>query len=144
MEIICLFFIILLMNNFLISRCTHNVILRYVSSPYHGSRSPVSKRTTSELATTMDLLPTLANLADVPLHGNTIDGHNILSLLHNENAKSPEDRFYYYQSEQLQAVRYKKWKLHLSLDSIYDNPYLGTFTYDRLMALYNFKRDREE
>ena len=55
----------------------------------------VSDHLTSELATTMDLLPTLAHLAGTPLPGNTIDGRNISSLLQDKGAKSPNNTFYY-------------------------------------------------
>lgn len=69
----------------------------------------------AELATTMDLLPTLAPLAGskVPA-GRKIDGHNILPLLKNKKGNSPYQFFYYYGRDgNLAAIRQGKWKLHL-------------------------------
>jgi len=68
-----------------------------------------------EIASTMDMLPTLARLAG----GKTptdrvIDGHDISALMHGEKgATSPTEAFFYYQHTHLQAVRSGKWKLHL-------------------------------
>jgi arylsulfatase A-like enzyme len=61
-------------------------------------------------------------------------------LLDRKNAESPNDYFYYYQSDQLMAVRNGTWKLHLPLDRAYDDAYLGTFTKNRPI-LYNMKED---
>ncbi len=71
--------------------------------------------TCDEIATTMDLLPTLAKLAGgkVP-DDRVIDGHDITALLHGvKGATSPTKAFYYYQHTHLQAVRSGRWKLHL-------------------------------
>ncbi len=68
----------------------------------------------SEVASTLDLLPTLTALTDGKLPEKKIDGHNISDLLFAKpNAKSPHDAFYYYHTSQLQAVRSGKWKLVL-------------------------------
>ena len=69
----------------------------------------------SEIATTMDLLPTLAALAggSTP-RDRVVDGRDIVALIHGkEGAKSPTEAFYYYAHTQLMAVRAGKWKLHL-------------------------------
>ncbi|MCA9120542.1 MAG: sulfatase [Planctomycetaceae bacterium] len=71
----------------------------------------------NELCSLMDMLPTFANLAG----GNAptdrkIDGHDIWPLLSGKaNVISPYSAFYYYHMDQLQAVRDRRWKLHLSL-----------------------------
>ena len=68
-----------------------------------------------EIASTMDMLPTLAALAgaEVP-NDRVIDGHDIRDLIRGiEGAKSPTKAFYYYQRTHLQAVRAGKWKLHV-------------------------------
>ena len=73
----------------------------------------------SELCTTMDLLPTFARLAgaDVP-DDRILDGHDIWPLLSGQpGAKSPYEAFYYYYLEQLQAVRSGRWKLYLPLEN---------------------------
>ena len=72
----------------------------------------------SEIVSTLDLLPTFAKLAGVPLPEKTIDGHDASDILLGEKgAKSKYEAFYYYQMDQLQCVRSGKWKLHLALES---------------------------
>jgi arylsulfatase A len=68
-----------------------------------------------ELASTLDLMPTLARLAGTkPPTDRIIDGKNIWSLMTGKRgAQSPHEAFYYYFRDQLQAVRSGKWKLHL-------------------------------
>ena len=68
-----------------------------------------------EIATTMDLLPTIAELAgaEVP-NDRIIDGKNIWPLMTGRTgAKSPHEAFYYYVYTHLQAVRSGRWKLVL-------------------------------
>ncbi|HAY83086.1 MAG TPA: arylsulfatase [Planctomycetaceae bacterium] len=72
----------------------------------------------AEITCTLDLLPTFAALADGALPQQPIDGKNIWPILSGEpQAKSPREAFYYYQMDQLQAVRSGPWKLFLALDS---------------------------
>ena len=75
---------------------------------------PVGK-TCNELASTLDLLPTLALLAGAKSPTDRIiDGKNIWPLMAGKkDASSPHKAFYYYKTDQLQAVRSGKWKLHL-------------------------------
>jgi arylsulfatase A-like enzyme len=72
-------------------------------------------RESSELATGMDLLPTFARLAGATLPTERIlDGHDIWPLLSGEGeVSSLHERFFYYRSGELQAVRSGKWKLHV-------------------------------
>ncbi len=67
------------------------------------------------VASTMDLLPTLATLAGAEVPGDrVIDGHDISALLHGApGAASPTEAFYYYRRTRLEAVRAGRWKLHL-------------------------------
>ncbi len=82
-----------------------------------------------EFATTMDLLPTFAQLAGVGAPPNRkIDGHNISPLLFgDEGAESPYDAFYYYHADQLQAVRSGPWKLFLPVAAA-AHPHFGKET----------------
>jgi arylsulfatase A-like enzyme len=69
----------------------------------------------TELATTMDLMPTIARLAGThePMD-RIIDGRNILPLmLGTPGAKSPREAFFYYQKHETSpmGVRWGKWKL---------------------------------
>ena len=66
-----------------------------------------------EPAMTIDLLPTIAHLIGAKLPEHKIDGKNIWSLMKNsKRAKSPQEAYYFYYGNQLQAVRSGKWKLH--------------------------------
>lgn len=69
----------------------------------------------NEIATTMDLLPTFADIVGGKISNDRIiDGHNIWPILSGDTeAKSPYEAFYYYRDDRLQAVRSGKWKLHV-------------------------------
>jgi arylsulfatase A-like enzyme len=78
-------------------------------------------RACSELATTMDLLPTIAKLAGTSAPADrVIDGKDVWPLISGQDgAKTPHEAFFYYsRNGQLSAVRSGKWKLHLK-ESIY-------------------------
>lgn len=71
--------------------------------------------TCETIASTLDMLPTLAALAgaDIPTD-RVIDGEDIRHLLHGDFEKANIDKaYYYYLRVHLQAVRQGKWKLHL-------------------------------
>ncbi|MEY4816193.1 MAG: Arylsulfatase [Verrucomicrobiota bacterium] len=72
--------------------------------------------TCHEIASTLDLLPTIAKLAGATAPADRIiDGHDIRPLLHGmAGATSPTEAFYYYAHTRLEAVRSGRWKLHLS------------------------------
>ncbi|MBS3771304.1 MAG: sulfatase [Bacteroidales bacterium] len=82
----------------------------------------------NELCTTMDILPTLANLAGTePPKDRIIDGHDIRPLMFaRSGAESPYEVFYYYQGKQLQAVRSGRWKLFLPVDNFSRHPHFGS------------------
>ena len=66
-----------------------------------------------ELATTMDILPTVSKITGAQLPQHKIDGHDIRSLIFNKEGESPYEVFYFYDGKELKAVRKGKWKLHL-------------------------------
>lgn len=70
--------------------------------------------TCDELASTIDILPTVAHLIGAELPDHKLDGKDIRSLmLAEEGAQSPHEYFYhYYGGGQLQAIRDRQWKLH--------------------------------
>lgn len=72
-------------------------------------------QTCTEVATTMDMLPTLTHLAGgTTPDDRIIDGHNISNLIHGKkDSKTTPRLFYYYVHTQLMAIRSGKWKLHL-------------------------------
>lgn len=66
-----------------------------------------------ELAATIDLLPTIANLIDADLPKHPIDGLDIWPLMSGEeNAKTPHEYYCYYWGNELQCIRSGDWKLH--------------------------------
>lgn len=71
--------------------------------------------TCDSIATTMDLLPTLAALSGAKTPDDrVIDGEDIRHLFHGDFAKAdPDKAYFYYLRVHLQAVRQGKWKLHL-------------------------------
>ncbi len=97
--------------------------------------------TCDELSCTMDLPPTFARLAGAgPPGDRIIDGKDIWPLLSGRaGAKSPHEAFYYYQMDQLQAVRSGKWKLHLPLAMKKRN--WGKGTPNTPLRLYDVKAD---
>ncbi|MCB4807847.1 sulfatase [Tamlana sp. 62-3] len=74
---------------------------------------------TSDLVTsTIDLLPTLAKIANAELPADrVIDGVDISEVLHG-NQKKLERSFFFYQHETLRAVRMGDWKLFIPGDSL--------------------------
>ena len=64
------------------------------------------------LASAIDILPTLAAIADVPLPIHKIDGVSLLPLLRGDLEANPRQNFYYYYGQNnLEAVRSGTWKL---------------------------------
>jgi len=68
----------------------------------------------SEVAGTIDMLPTIAKLAGAELPTKAIDGKDIWPLMTAQpGAKSPHEAYFYYRGARLEAVRQGKWKLRL-------------------------------
>ncbi|MEM7134819.1 MAG: sulfatase-like hydrolase/transferase [Chloroflexota bacterium] len=70
----------------------------------------------NELATAMDLCPTIAAISGATMPTDRIiDGKDIRTLMQGEaDAKSPYQAFFYYIMNNLMAVRVGKWKLHVN------------------------------
>ncbi|QVL31844.1 sulfatase [Telmatocola sphagniphila] len=64
-----------------------------------------------EPAMTIDILPTLAKWCGAELPKLKIDGKDI-SALCTSDAKSPQEAYYFYWGQELQAIRSGDWKLH--------------------------------
>ena len=84
-----------------------------------------SNQENDELVTSMDLLPTLASYCgyEIP-KDRIIDGHDVTDILEGQSIASPTEVFYYYQKQQLQAVRWRNWKYHLPLQERIKGPHL--------------------
>jgi len=96
---------------------------------------------TDAVATTMDFLPTLHHLVyQKPFTAVTIDGHNIWPLLSGEQQESPYQAFFYYDRDQLQAVRSGKWKLHLPLENRFEAHFTDK-TFEIGTELYDLNQD---
>lgn len=66
----------------------------------------------NNIASTIDLLPTIAKLTGAPLPKEKIDGVDISPLLFMQPNANPRDEFvYYYGVNNLEAIRKGKWKL---------------------------------
>ena len=76
--------------------------------PGHVARDIECRR----IASSIDLLPTIAAICDAPLPEKKIDGVNLFPLMQGDRAADPRDHFFYYYDGELQAVRQGKWKLH--------------------------------
>ncbi len=80
----------------------------------------------SEIASSMDLLPTVAGIAGAqPPQDRIIDGKDILPLMTKPGAPSPHEAFFYYYHENLEAVRSANWKLVFPRTAMADTPYEG-------------------
>lgn len=67
----------------------------------------------SELITSMDLLPTLVSLAGGEVSGERkIDGIDMSDYLTGKESRSPRKLFAYYNANSLHALRRGEWKLH--------------------------------
>lgn len=68
----------------------------------------------NQLASSIDILPTLAAITGADLPKNKIDGVNILLLMVGDKSASPRhDFYYYYEQNSLEAVQRDFWKLVL-------------------------------
>jgi arylsulfatase len=68
----------------------------------------------NKLASSIDILPTLAAITGAPLPQKKIDGVNILPLMLGDKEANPRREFlYYYQENALEAVQIDYWKLVL-------------------------------
>ena len=66
----------------------------------------------NKICSAIDILPTLAEITGTELPNRKIDGISILSLMKNKKNADPRNVFlYYYENNQLQAIRYGDWKL---------------------------------
>jgi arylsulfatase len=70
-------------------------------------------RTTGQMASTLDVLPTLAAITGAPKPEKKIDGYDLSGLLLSDSIDSPRKSFIYFYEGGLRAVREGRWKLML-------------------------------
>jgi arylsulfatase A-like enzyme len=76
---------------------------------------------TGAITSMMDVLPTFAALARVPLAaGERIDGVDLGPLLVGEPVVPPRNTFFYFNGLKLEAIRHGGWKLHLGTGQLYN------------------------
>jgi arylsulfatase len=66
----------------------------------------------NNLASTIDIFPTIASITNSELPNTEIDGVDISSLLYGKADSNPRDEFWYYYDYDLIAVRKNDWKLY--------------------------------
>jgi arylsulfatase A len=94
-----------------------------------------------DMATTMDLLPTFASLADVTLPKDRIyDGYDISPVLFG-TGKDPRDIVYYYRDTQVYAIRKGNFKAHFMTHYGYDRENANV---ENPPLLYNLSIDPSE
>ena len=103
-------------------------------------------KTCNALTSEMDFLPTFADIVKAKLPEKPIDGKNIMNLLHDPvSTSSPYEVFYYYNLDQLQAVRWKNWKLHLGqAEGRYPASWKNELQAFPEHLLFNLDRDKTE
>jgi arylsulfatase len=107
----------------------------------------------NNMASTIDLLPTLAEITSTKLPDHKIDGISILPLLKGDPDANPRDNLlYYYRRNSLEAVRIGDWKLvfpheHRSYEDVlpgndgWPGPYKNS---QSVLGLYDLRRDPGE
>ncbi len=80
---------------------------------------------TDALSTTMDFLPSITKLIGGDLPSKKIDGVEMSDLFFSNENSSKRDSFLYYNEDELEAIRYKNWKLHFKkedklINELYD------------------------
>ena len=74
-----------------------------------------------EMATSMDLLPTISELANVSLPDDRIyDGYDIAPVMF-DTGENPRDEVFYYRDTNVLAIRKGKYKVHFELRGENDN-----------------------
>ncbi len=95
------------------------------------------------LTNTMDLLPTFAAISGGKVPADRIiDGKNIWPILSGKSKNDPREAFFYYQMDQLQAIRSGDWKLFLEMDQKKRN--WGKPEGKKALALFNLAADIHE
>ena len=116
-------------------------------SAFQRSRESGSGRVSDAMATAMDLLPTIARLADTTC-ANNLDGIDIGPVLSGQVDNIAHDVFLYFDSWDIQCARYGPWKLHISRNNTFPwspSPAGGAYNLPLPQPeLYNVDTDPDE
>jgi len=104
-------------------------------------------RVSNAVATAMDVLPTIANMAGAPIPNN-LDGVDIGAVLSGQVDSVDRDVMVYFDGWNLQCARYGPWKLHISRNNTFPwspEPVGGAFNLPLpAPELYNVELDPGE
>ena len=103
------------------------------STGRRGASRAHRARTVDAMATTLDLLPTIAGFTQVALPARSLDGVDIGPLLTGQAADVNRPMFLYFSGWNLQCVRMGPWKLHLSRGNV------PAFTAEPKVGFYNLR-----
>ena len=108
----------------------------------------------NNIASNIDLLPTIASVCNAALPSKKIDGVNIRSLFTQPNDANPRDEFaFYYDHNSLKGIRKGTWKLvfpcisqtYKTITAIGADGYPGVYAKDSVhLALYDLRTDPGE
>jgi arylsulfatase A-like enzyme len=100
------------------------------------------------MASTLDILPTVAGLTRAPLPRNPLDGVDIWPVLTGEADSIDRTVFLYFDCWSLQCVRLGRWKLHMARNNspaYTPEPKVGRYNLRLLTPeLYDLDADSEE
>jgi arylsulfatase len=100
------------------------------------------------MASSLDLLPTIAGFAGAPLPGNPLDGVDIGPLLTGQSSDVARPLFLYFSNWDLRCARQGPWKLHMARPNVpayTPAPSVGYYNLRLLNPeLYNIDSDPEE
>jgi arylsulfatase A len=103
----------------------------------------ISPGTVMDIATTMDLLPTICSLADIDLPGDRIyDGYDISPVLRG-NGNSPREVVFFYRGEQVFAIRKGDYKAHFITRLEYGNNNTAHFHTDPVTDIKGERTEHE-
>ena len=112
------------------------------------SQRAAPMRIVETMATALDILPTIAGFAQVPLPGNALDGVDIGPVLTGQSQDVGRPALFYFNNWDLQCARMGSWKLHVSRGNVpayTATPAVGYFNLPLVNPeLYNIDNDPDE
>jgi arylsulfatase len=104
-------------------------------------------RVCSGIASTMDIVPTVAKLCGAELPSKPLDGIDIWPLLSGQRNVIEREALLYFDNVHLQCARWGKWKLHISRYNVMvynPAPAAGRVNLPIAPELYNLEDDPDE
>lgn len=119
-----------------------------VNNAQHVFTRTGAARMVDVMASSLDLLPTIAGFAGAPLPGNPLDGVDIGPLLTGQSSDVARPLFLYFSNWDLRCARQGPWKLHMARPNVpayTPAPSVGYYNLRLLNPeLYNIDSDPEE